>query len=65
MIRGLLAGALSALAVLIIFAMKIGAVVATITPEHGVHSGDLIGLIALLGAAALAAPRRAVLLPVQ
>jgi len=48
--------ALTAIAAIVIFVLKIGAVVATITPEHGVHAGDPIGMMALLAALAVLSP---------
>lgn len=47
----------------IVFSTKMGPIVATLTPTHGVHSGDVVGVAAMvmagvftIAAAALAAP---------
>ena len=38
------------LALLVIFQWKIGAVAISLTPSHGIHAGDTLGLGALGGA---------------
>lgn len=48
-----------AIAYVIVFALRIGGVVATLTPDHGIHSGDFTAIpIAVLGIAFLAAAFR-------
>lgn len=54
--RMALAAALLLAAAGILFIAKIGPVVMTLTPEHGVHSGDLIALVPLAAAAWLLVP---------
>ena len=48
--------ALLATALLVVLAYRIGPVVLTVTPSHGMHLGDLLAVPPVLAAAAL--PRR-------
>ena len=55
----LLGAALVTTALVVVFALRIGGVVATLTTEHGIHSGDVAAVpLALLGAGLLFAAFR-------
>ena len=40
----------------IVFGLRIGGVVATLSPTHGIHSGDVLGVVTAAAALLLALP---------
>jgi hypothetical protein len=50
------ASLLAVTAVTVVLVMRIGPVVAVIAPGHGIHTGDLLGVVAAFGSLVLAAP---------
>ena len=57
--RWLGSSALLAVSALIVFHLRIGDVVASITPAHGIHAGDPLALVPFAVAVALLDPRAA------
>ncbi len=59
--RATAAASFAVLALVIVFQLRIGGVVATLWSSHGVHSGDLLGVASALLALWLALPLQGLL----